>query len=64
MSFKDDLIKLTKFELFNKFPDEPLDVLRHFFKFYAEQSDLLVEGLKFFSQFPAFINTQKYREYF
>ena len=60
MSFKDDLIKLAKFELFNKFPDEPLDVLRHFFKFYAEQSDLLVEGLKFFSQFPAFINTQKF----
>ena len=60
MSFKDDLIKLTKFELFNKFPDEPLDVLRHFFKFFAEQSDLLVEGLKFFSQFPAYISTQKF----
>ena len=60
MSFKDDLIKLTKFELFNKFPDEPLDVLRHYFRFFAENNDLLVEGLKFFSLFPAYINTQKF----
>lgn len=60
MSFKDDLIRLIKFEFFNKFPEESLDVLRHYFKFYAEQNDLLIEGLKFFSQFSAFIDAQKF----
>ena len=60
MSFKDDLIRLLKPDFFNKFPDEPLDVLRHFFKFYAEHNELLNEGLKFFSLFPDFINSQKF----
>ena len=60
MSFKDDLFKLIKLDVFNKVPDEPLDVLRHFFKFFAEQNDSFIEGLKFFSQFPSFINTQKF----
>ena len=60
MSFKDDLIQLITLELFNKFPDEALNILRHFFEFYASHDELLIEGIKFFSLFPNFIKVQKF----
>ena len=47
-------------ETFNKFPDEPLDVLRHYFQFYANNDDLLVEGLKFFALFPSILRVNKF----
>ena len=60
MSFKDDLIQLITLEVFNKFPDEALNILRHFFEFYASHDELLIEGIKFFSLFPNFIKVQKF----
>ena len=60
MSFKNDLVKLITLETFNKFPDEPLDVLRHFFQFYAKNENLYIEGIKFFSLFPEIIKVQKF----
>ena len=60
MSFRNDLIQLITLEFFNKFPDEPLEVLRHFFQFYASHDELLIEGLKFYSSFPDFIKVQKF----
>ena len=60
MSFRNDLIHLITIDLFNKFPDEPLDILRHYFKFYASHDDLLIEGLKFFSLFENMIKTLKF----
>ena len=60
MDIKNEVIQLITLDLFNKFPEEPLDVLRHFFKFYAENDELLVEGLKFFSLFPQITKLQKF----
>ena len=60
MSFRNDLEQLITLELFNKFPDEPLGVLRIFFAFYASQEDLLIEGLKFYSLFPDLIKAIKF----
>ena len=60
MSFKNELTQLITLELFNKFSEEALDVLRHFFKFYASNEEYLIEGLKFFSLFPNIIKIQKF----
>ena len=54
-----DLMQLITLEIFNKFCDEPLDVLRHYFEFYAENNDFM-EGLNFFKQFPSIIKTNKF----
>ena len=54
-----DLMQLITLEIFNKFCDEPLDVLRHYFEFYAENNDFM-EGLNFFKQFPFIIKTNKF----
>ena len=53
-----ELIQLITLEIFNKFYDESLDVLRHYFEFYAENDDM--EGLNFFSHFPSIIKTNKF----
>ena len=60
MSFKDELVKLVTLELYNKYQEEPMNVLRHFFKFYAEFDQLFIEGIKFFSLFQEFIKVQKF----
>ena len=60
MSFKNELTQLITLELFNKFSEEALDVLRHFFFFYASNEEYLIEGLKFFSLFPNIIKIQKF----
>ena len=60
MNIKNEVIRLITLDIFNKFPDEPLDVLRHFFKFYAQNDELLVEGLKLFSLFPEITKLQKF----
>ena len=59
-SIKVELMQLINLETFNKFPDEPLDVLRHYFQFYASNDDLLVEGLKFFNLFPSILRANKF----
>ena len=60
MSFKNDLVQLITLELFNKFPDEPLDILRNYFTFYASHDELFIEGLKFFSLFQDIIKVLKF----
>jgi hypothetical protein len=60
MSFKDELVQLVTLELYNKAQEEPMNVLRHFFKFYAQFDQLFVEGIKFFSLFQEFIKVQKF----
>ena len=60
ISIKNEVIKLISLDFFNKFPEEPLDVLRHYFTFFAQNDELLVEGLKFFSLFPDIIKLQKF----
>lgn len=60
VSIKVELMQLINLETFNKFPDEPLDVLRHYFQFYANNDDLLVEGLKFFALFPSILRVNKF----
>lgn len=60
ISIRNEVIQLISIDLFNKFPEEPLDVLRHFFRFFASNDDLLVEGLKFFSLFPEITKVQKF----
>ena len=58
LSLKSELFQLISIDIFNKFPEECLDVLRHYFNFYAESDH--IEGLKFFSQFPSIIKVQKF----
>ena len=60
MQFKNQLNQLITLETYNKFPEETMDVLRHYFKFFAEFDGLLIEGLKFFSHFEEFIKVQKF----
>ena len=60
MSIKREVIQLITLEQFNKLQDEALEVLRHFFKFFAEYDELLIEGLKFFSLFTDLIKVQKF----
>ena len=60
MLIKNSVIQLITLEFFNKFSEEALDVLRHFFCFYADHEELLVEGIKFFSLFPEIIKSQKF----
>ena len=60
MSIKREVIQLINLEQFNKLQDETLAVLRHFFKFFAEYDELLIEGLKFFSLFTDLIKVQKF----
>lgn len=60
MNIKNEVIQLITLDLFNKFPQEPIDVLRHFFKFYAQNGELSLEGLKFFSLFPEITKLQKF----
>ena len=54
-----DLMQLITLDIFNKFCDEPLDVLRHYFEFYAEHNEFM-EGLNFFKQFPSIIKANKF----
>ena len=60
MLIKNAVIQLITLEFFNKFSDEALDVLRHFFCFYADHDELFIEGIKFFSLFPEIIKSQRF----
>ncbi len=60
ISLKTELLKIITIDLYNKCPEETMDVLRHYFKFFAEYDQLYIEGLKFFSLFHDFIKIQKF----
>ena len=60
MQFKEELNKLITLEIYNKLPEETIDVLRHYFKLYAEYDNLFIEGLKFFCNFAEFLKIQKF----
>ena len=60
MQFKDEIVQMVTLEVYNKYRVEPMNVLRHFLKFYAEFDQLLSEGFKFFSLFHDFIKVQKF----
>jgi len=60
MDIKNEVTRFITLDLFNKCPEEPLDVLRHYFTIFAENSQFLTEGLKFFSLFPDIIKMQKF----
>ena len=60
ISLKTELLKIITIDLYNKCPEETMDVLRYYFKFFAEYDQLYIEGLKFFSLFHDFIKIQKF----
>ena len=60
MSIREELNKLITIAIYNKFPEEIIDVLRHYFKFYVGYEELFIEGLKFFCHYGEFIKMQKF----
>lgn len=60
MDIKNEVIRLINPEKSDIIRDEALDVLRHYFQFFAEFDQLLIEGLKFFSNFKDLIKVQKF----
>ena len=57
---KNNLIQLITYKLYNTCPEEPLEILRQAFQFYAENEDFYIEGIKFFCLFPEFIKSTKF----
>ena len=60
MNFKDDLIQLITYDLFDKF-DICLEILRQYFEFFAINEDIfLEEGINLFGSFKDFIKNLKF----